>query len=300
MGVKLQLDYPEAISEFERILRKFNMKKKIYKLLFSGRGLEFEQFRNFEDSDDASGIDWPASLRADKLLIKQYVEEKDINFYFVVEVSKSMLFGSGNKLKAEYAADIILSLTDLVFTSQDKSGLVMFNDKVVNYVSPKNYKKQFYSMEELLSNMEGYGGGTDFKGVIDFLLQIIKGKNNMVVFISDFLHMPSNIGADFDLLTKKSEVIAIAVRDLLDLELPKTSNLLVLRDPIYDEALVVDTSIVKNSYEEITRKQTQAVREVFKNTEIDYLELRADSPFVIPIIQFLQQRVGGINHGHLF
>lgn len=298
MSTKLKLDYPEAISEFERLLRKFNMKKKIYKLLFNGRGLEFEQFRNYDESDDAVSIDWNSSLKANKLLVRQYIEEKDINFYFVVEVSNSMLFGSGDKLKAEYAAEIILSLSDLVMSTQDKAGLVMFNDKIVNYIAPKNYKQQFYSMEQMLSDISSYGGGTNYKGVLEFLLQTIKNPNSVVVFISDFLHMPKSIESDFLLLSKKCEVVAISVKDILDMELPRTGDLLVLGDMFGNESLVVDTNLANRAYQDVVQKQAQEIRTSFKDNEIDYLELRLDSSFVVPIILFLQQREGGSGHGH--
>ena len=136
MKNKFKLEYADSISEFEKIIKKFNLKKKIYKLLFNSRGLEFEQYRDFHEDEDASAIDWNASSRANKLVAKQYVEEREINFFFVVDMSKNMLFGSKDKLKAEYVADIVLSLASIIISSNDNVGLITLN-KILTIYRPK-------------------------------------------------------------------------------------------------------------------------------------------------------------------
>ena len=297
MDKRLKLDYIDSICEFERILKKFNLKKKIYSLLFNVRALEFDQFRNFDESEDAKNIDWPASLKSNKLLARQYLEERDINFYFVLDVSDNMFFGSGKKLKAEYAADIVLSLSRIIMSSQDKVGLIMFNDKIVNYIPPTNLKNRLFLMEELLSDTNFYGGSINFKTVFEFLLERIKIKNSLVVFISDFLEMIPEIDRNMKLLTKKCEVIAFAVRDPLDLELPVANNSLVIRNPQSGETMVLDTRITQKPYKTIMEKQTKIVQTAFIENNIDFLELKTNDPFVIPIINFLQQRVRGGEYG---
>jgi uncharacterized protein (DUF58 family) len=299
MEKRLKLDYLDSISEFERILKKFNLKKRIYRLLFNARSLEFEQFRDFDETEDASSIDWPASLKSNKLLARQYTEEKEINFYFVVDASSNMLFGSEKRLKAEYASDMTLSLANLIMSSQDRAGLIMFNDKIIHYVPPTNLKNQFFLMEELLSDVSSYGGGANFEEVFKFLLNIIKNPNNLVIFISDFLNLSLDMDKNLSLLTKKCEVISFAVRDPLDLELPTTGNSLVIRDPQSGQTMALDTALAKKAYKEIVEKRTNLVRTTFMNNDIDFLELKITDSFVIPIIQFLQQRSKGGEHGVL-
>ena len=297
MDKKLKLDYLSSISEFERILKKFSLKKKIYSLLFNSRGFEFEQFRDFDESEDSNAIDWSASLKSNKLLARQYTEEKDISFYFVVDVSSNMLFGSDKKLKAEYAADVVLSLSNLIMSSQDKVGLILFNDKIVKYIPSANSKNQFSLMEELLSNMDYYGNGTSLKNVFEFLLGIIKNPNNLIIFISDFLNMPSELSKDMQLLTKKCEVIALSVRDPIDLELPITNNPVVIKDLRSKETMVLDTKMAQIAYKNIVEKRINFVRATFIENNIDFLELKTNIPFVIPVINFLQKRSKGGEYG---
>ena len=131
---KLVINFPRAISQFESAMHKFPVKKILYKSVFRGRGLEFESYRLHGDDDDVSLIDWKASLRANEMLAKQYVEERRLNVYFLVDVSNSMLFGSSDKLKAEFTAEFVASLSHLVVGSGDNIGLVMFSDEVVKII----------------------------------------------------------------------------------------------------------------------------------------------------------------------
>ena len=140
---EFKVDYASAISGFSNIIKKFPLKKILYRSLFRGKGLEFESYRNFQPDDDASMIDWKASLRGDKLLAKKYIEERDLNVYFLVDVSNSVLFGSGEKLKAEFAAECCAALGHLIHDLGDNIGLIMFNDKIQKYIPAGSGRNQF-------------------------------------------------------------------------------------------------------------------------------------------------------------
>jgi len=157
---KFLMDFPGSISEFEKAMKIFPVKNILYRAVFRGKGLEFDSYRDFEEgSDDASLIDWKASLRANRLLAKSYIEERDLNVYFMLDVSNSMLFGSGNKLKAEYAAEMIVALSRLMVGSGDRVGLIMFSDDIVKIVQPSKSKNQFAIFTKFLSDTSLYGGG---------------------------------------------------------------------------------------------------------------------------------------------
>ena len=81
---RLDVDIPSSITEFKSIMKEFRLKKDFYKILFRGKGLEFESFRDFSPDDDASDIDWKTSSRARKLVVKQYREERDLKIFFLV------------------------------------------------------------------------------------------------------------------------------------------------------------------------------------------------------------------------
>ena len=84
-----------------------------YKSVFKGRGLEFAGYRPYSTTDDASLIDWKATARTGDVLVREYIEERNLNIIFLFDVSDSMLFGSTDKLKAEYAAELVASLSSI-------------------------------------------------------------------------------------------------------------------------------------------------------------------------------------------
>ena len=101
-----------------------------YRSVFKGRGLEFEGYRDYNPEDDATMIDWKATLRAKRLVVRELREERNLSVLFLFDVSNSMLYASTEKLKCEYAAELIATLSYAIREVGDAVGLVMFNDKI--------------------------------------------------------------------------------------------------------------------------------------------------------------------------
>lgn len=286
---KLQIDFGSAVSQFERALRKFQVKKVVYQSLFRGRGLEFDGYRNFMQDDDASMIDWKASLRANKLLSREYIEERDLRVYFVVDVSSGMLFGSGNKLKAEYAGEIVAALSHLIMGSGDNAGLVTVTDRVNRILKASRTKNQLFLMLNYLSDVKEYGGRFDFQNTLKYLLNTLDS-HAVVILISDFLH----IGRDFDkilrILSTKFETLAFMIRDPLDEELPKSSYQMVIEEPYTKKQIVIDSTFAAETYKRNALQQKMFVKAKFKEANIDLLELNVREPFINPLVSFLKGR----------
>src|SRR6056297_1611562 len=124
----MNLDIGEKVSELESVMNKFKIKNILYKLIFRGKGLEFDGYRNYsQGDDDASMIDWKASNRGNNLVVRKYIEERDLKIVSVIDVSENMVFGSTNKLKCEYAAEFAAALAHLIITSNDQIGFIFYN-----------------------------------------------------------------------------------------------------------------------------------------------------------------------------
>ena len=287
-----KFNFAKTISEFERAIQRFQIKRVVYKSLFRGKGLEFESYRTFAVDDDASMIDWKASLRANRLLAKQYVEERDLNFYFIIDVSNSMLFGSFDKLKAEYSAEVAASLAHLILNSGDKVGLIMFADNVVKVLHPQKSQNQFYIFRKFISDYNNYGGKYDFKSVLDYVLKTVKEKSVFFI-ISDFIKVRKECERALKLIGNKFETVSIMIRDPMDETLPKSNYQLVVQDPYSNKQMVVDPAIAAKQYEEYSLKRKQIVKEMFKTSNIDLLELHTNESFITPLVIFLKSRAKG-------
>lgn len=292
-GAKFSLNVPRAIGEFESAMQRFPVKNVLYKTLFKGKGLEFDSYRSFETSDDASMIDWKASLRANVILARKYIEERDLDIYFIVDVSNSMLFGSREKLKSEYVIELVCAVSHLIFNSGDRIGLVMFSDKIVKILHPGSSKNQFGLFVKYLSDPTLYGGGFNLNVAIRDVLASIKNAYTVFILVSDFVKVNEGSDKVLRLLGTQYETIAIMVRDELDENLPRTKYQFALQDPYSSRQIVLDPEIAVERFRKAVVRQKLIMKEMFKKARIDLLELSTEKRFALSMVSFLKNRSSG-------
>jgi len=259
-----------------------------YASAFKGQGLEFADYRLYTQSDDAGLIDWKASNRSRKLLVKEFVEERNLNIYFILDVSSTMFTGSTNKLKCEYAAELVSSFVHTVLRAGDFVGLIMFSDKVAKRIMPNNGMKQYQIVSDSLSNLSFYGGDSNIGKVLDDSLKAIE-ENSLVVLISDFITTDKYDRA-VKLAGKKFDLIGISVRDPIDMELPKGIGEVLVEDPISRETMFISPNKYRKLYARETKKQINAVEKMFRKAGADFLPLSTDKPFIKELVSFFKRR----------
>ena len=292
MERKLNLDIAGAVSELEMLLQKVLPKNIIYRILL-GKGLEFDGFRNFTQNDDASDIDWKASVRAKELLVRKYIEERDLKFFFVVDVSENMVFGSTAKLKCEYCAELSAALSHLMLTTGDRIGFVLFSDDIVEISPPQLGKKQFEIFVDYLSRPFVYGGKSNMENVLEVLIKSLPKDTSIVFLISDFVRFNESLQKNLKILSGLFETIAVIIRDPLDNTLPEINKEVIIQNPETGERLLINPKIAKKVYEMNAINQLNFVKKIFKDFNIDYLELSTDKPFSLEFATFLKERIKG-------
>lgn len=290
---KLEIDYANAVGGFANAIQKFPLKLILYRTIFRGKGLEFDTYRGFEPDDDASLIDWKASLRSNNMVVRKYIEERDLKVYLIVDCSGSVLFGSENKLKAEFNAELAVALSYLVLEGEDKVGLIMLNDDVVKFVEAKKGKKQFELIQEVLKDSKHYHGSFNLKKAIDRVLDTIKSEYTIFIIISDFLDLKKDVIKKMKFLGNKFETIAIMSRDKLDNEIPNFGQQVALTDPISGKTLIIDPKSIDKMYKKIVDAHKKRLKQVFFDSNIDLLELNINESFFLPVAQFLRSRSKG-------
>ena len=290
---KLQIDVGRSIKEFQDALKYLQFNKKIYQIIFRGKSFDFDSYRNYGPDDDSSLIDWKASLRAGKLLVRKYIEEKDKRVVFVIDVSDSMVFGSGEKLKCEYAAEVALAFAYFVIGAGDKIGFVLFSNRVLSYSMPRGGLNQFSFFEQELTNPKIYSGPTNISTALKFVADTYE-KLSAVVVLSDFLNVDKNILESLRYLSSKFETIALIIKDNRDLELGNVSGEFLIEDPISGEQLLINPKIAKKFYASYARKKERMVTEIFRKNKVDYLKLLTSEPFAYKLAYFLRERARGV------
>lgn len=287
---KLKINITPSLQRLDLVVKGLVNTKFIgnYASAFKGQGFEFADYRVYTPNDDASLIDWKASNRARKLLVKEFVEERNINVVFIVDVSSKMLLGSVNKLKCEYIAELVSSFAYTVLKEGDFVGLMMCSDKIVKKVIATNGMKQFHIISEALSNLSYYGGVCNLKRAVDEALRVLE-QNTLLIIISDFISF-EGLGDSFKLASKKFDLIGIMVRDPIDVSLPEGMGQILVEDPIYREKMLISPNKFRKLYEGETRKEMTNLKNYFKEAGADLVTLYTNKPFVEELVSFFKMR----------
>jgi len=288
---RLKIDLSFSLKRLDLVLKGLTNTQYLgsYKSAFKGTGLEFADYRLYNPgNDDASLIDWKASKRVNQTLVKEFVEERNIDIIFLVDVSSQMLTGSTKKLKAEYIAEFVASFSRGALEAGDSVGLILFSNKIVKNVLPGSGMKQFYSLTDNLSNTGNYGGYSDINNAIDFSFKNGK-EGSLVILISDFIY-GLNQSKSLKLASKKFDFISIVVRDPIDIALPKGVGEVVIEDPYSGSELLIDPSKIRKEYAKEVSSNLNKIKVLMKKYGADYLLLETNKPFVKEIIKFFKRR----------
>jgi len=260
-----------------------------YRSRFKGSGLEFEGYKDYLSGDDASRIDWKASFRTNKLIVKEYAEERNLDIFFLIDVSNSMIYTTGKKLKAEYVGELVISLSYLMIKNQDHVGLAMFTDKIVKQKAPKGGNLQYYEIIESLLNPQNYGGDKDFKKALEFTFDYIKPKS-MLIIITDFI----SIKPDWQELLKNNsrrfDIITFMIRDPADLVIPKSQREVLLKDPFSNKRISLRGEKVRERYAEHVKQQEKNIATFFTDLGISFLRLDTSKSFTEGVITLFKER----------
>lgn len=260
-----------------------------YRSVFKGRGLEFLDYRAYSASDDASMIDWKASIKSGDLLIKEFAEERNLNVFFLIDVSSSMIYSSIDKLKIEYAAELASTLSYTVVQAGDSISFAFFNDRIVVHNPPSSGSKQYYKLVKTLVDPRYYGGDYDLAEALRFTMASLK-EFSIVILISDFIGLKEGWKHYLKLVGKKFDLIGVMIRDPRDMALPDYDGQAVLTDVFSQRQILVDVSSVKEDYERSVQAQEREIESAFIDSKSDFIKLETDKPFIKPIADLFLRR----------
>jgi uncharacterized protein (DUF58 family) len=258
--------------------------------VFKGTGLEFAGYRAYTYGDDASKIDWGASLRAHETLVRELEEYHNFNVFFLVDVSNSMLCSSTGKLKAEYAAELTFSLCYALMQSGDAIGLGLFTDRLVTKISPSMGKGVYYRIARELTNPKNYGGNFDFTKTLQYVSSFLK-EQSLIIIISDFIGLKEGWHRYINILAGMYDIIGIMVRDPRDFVMPPTGGQFLVEDPYTSEKLYIDSRQYAKIYATETKREEAFIRNSFENAKLGFVSLRTDEDFHEPLLKYFRKRL---------
>ncbi len=248
-----------------------------YHSVFKGRGMEFDEVREYQHGDDIRTIDWNVTSRAGHPFVKRYVEERELTVMLLVDGSASESFGSAEKLKSEIAAEISALLAFSAIKNNDRVGAILFTDRVEKFIPPRRGSKHVLRVIRELLCFEPALRGTRIASALEHLNLVIR-KRAVVFLISD-------------LLDQKHDVIVIQVVDPRERELPD-AGIVELRDAETGEIVYVDTSLahIRAHYREAWERNRDKQRRLFAQNRIDNVVVDAALPYDLPLVRFFEER----------
>jgi len=259
-----------------------------YESVFKGRGMQFDEVREYTPGDDIRSIDWNVTARTGKAYIKRFVEEREMTVLFAVDLSASGQFGTVNKMKNELAAEFCAVLAFAAAKNNDKVGLLIFTDQIELYIPPKKGSSHVLRLIRELLYFKMPRRRTDISMALDYIAKVTR-KKATIFLVSDFIE--SDFKKSLGLLNKRHDVIAVPVRDKVEISMPSV-GLIELQDAETGEIIVVDTSSRKfrNQYGRETSSRFSDLRNLLRSTNVDCIPVTTDKPYIRDLVQFFHTR----------
>jgi uncharacterized protein (DUF58 family) len=262
-----------------------------YRSLFYGYGLDFADLREYQPEDDVRYIDWNVTARLDTPYVRQYIEDREITAWFLLDLSPSMDFGASQTHKRTVLVDIVATLARLLTRHGNRVGAMFYNSRVESTIPARGGKIQTLRLvNDLLK--QPVLPQAPFTNLADFLasgLNTIK-KRSLVFVISDFFSTPG-WERPLTLLNQKNEVIAVRLWDPRERDLPDMGPI-IMEDAETGEQMYVDTHDKKfrQRFAEAVHRREVSLSEAFKRAGIDVLSLSTEEDLVRGLIRFAKLR----------
>jgi uncharacterized protein (DUF58 family) len=262
-----------------------------YRSLFYGYGVDFADLREYQPGDDIRYIDWNVTARLNAPHVRQYVEDREITAWFLLDLSPSVNFGSQQIQKRNMLIDFVITLARLLTRHGNRVGAVLYSSQVERTIPARGGRIQVLRLANDLLRQEYNATGTftDLKPLLQSGLHAIK-KRSLVFLISDFISVPG-WERPLSLLSQRHEVLAVHLWDPGEIELPDV-GIIAMEDSETGEQLIVDTHDRKfrERFAAVTQQREEALEQAFKSAGVDALSLSTQEDLVRAIMRFAALR----------
>ena len=291
---------PTPVSTPERILQRLDWKvirrldgllQGDYRSLFYGSGLDFADLREYQPGDDIRAIDWNVTARMQTPYVRQYVEEREVTAWFLLDLSPSMDFGSAQSQKRAVLIDVVSTLARLLTRRGNRVGAIFYGNRVERTIPPRGGRMHVL---RLINDLLGQpppprAATTNLTPLLEAGLHALR-RRSLVFVVSDFISAPG-WERPLRLLSRRHEVLGVRVSDPREAELPDVGPIL-MEDAETGEQLYVDTHdpAFRRRFAELVRQREEALRETFQRSGVDVLSLSTEDDLVRALARFATLR----------
>ena len=269
---------------------------------FKGRGMDFEELREYMPGDDVRDIDWNVTYRMGRPFVKRFREERELGVILAVDISASSAFGSARRSKRETAVEIAATLASSAARSSDKVGLLLFTNRVELFLPPRKGRRHILRTIKEMLFFQPRHKGTDILAALTFLNHVIK-RRSIVFLFTDFLHSFSGDGRSLQagrnlvqrigMTNAHHDLICVHLHDPRESALPK-AGLLAIEDAETGELLEIDTMRpgIRQAYSAANTERLAELDRMLRQAGVDTLRFSTGEAFAQTLQTFFETRRG--------
>lgn len=263
-----------------------------YRSVFKGRGMNFEEVREYQPGDEVRAIDWNVTAKFGEVrgdaYVKKFTEERELTVMLIVDVSASGDFGSVHLSKRELAAEVACLFAFSAIRNNDKVGLILFSDHVELFIPPKKGRLHTLRLIREILFFEPKGRGTQPAVALNYLNQVVH-RRSVVFLISDF--QAPDFARALSVTGRRHDLIAVPIIDPREEDLPDV-GLLTLEDAETGEQIEINTSdrATRLAFLKAVDQRTSDRLREFRRQRIDAISLKTNEDYVPALRVFFRNR----------
>ena len=260
-----------------------------YHSAFKGMGMEFAEVREYYPGDDIRAIDWNVTARTGKPFIKKYDEERELTVMLIVDVSASGYFGTGESLKSDIMIELASILSFSAIKNNDKVGLLLFSDKIEEFIPPKKGKSHVLRVIREMIYHKAKDRKTDISIALEHIQKVLKRKS-IIFLLSDY--WDDSYQKTMKLINKKHDLINIQILDKAEIAIPKL-GMVKFHDAETQKSAWIDTNNkqVQNISKKYIQNKNKVIKEFCKKNKIDFISIDTAEGYLNPLVQFFSTRM---------
>jgi uncharacterized protein (DUF58 family) len=259
-----------------------------YHSVFKGRGMNFEDVREYQPGDEIRAIDWNVTARLGNAFVKKFTEERELTVMLIVDVSASGNFGSTEQSKRELAAEVACLLAFSAIRNNDKVGLLLFTDRVELFIPPKKGRSHTLRLIREILFFEPVGRGTDPALALDYLNKIVT-RRAVAFFISDF--QAPDFSHALAVSGRRHDFIAVHIEDERETVLPNV-GMITLEDAETGEQIEINTADrgTRARYGDLAEENARELTRTLRRNNVDAITLRTNQDYLPALRAFFKLR----------
>ncbi len=259
-----------------------------YHSIFKGRGMEFDEVREYDHSDDIRNMDWKVSARYRKPFVKHFREERELTLFVIADISASNVYSSVETLKEDIVVNLTATFAFSAIKNNDKVALILFTDGIEKFVPPRKGRNHILRIIREVIEHKPHSKQTDLANAMLYFNKIQKRHSILILITDYFSDIPRQ---EMEIAAKRHDVIACIVGDRREKHL-EDMGIISTYDPESGEVMYIDTSneALRNEY---NNKMEQAISDkmsLLRRYGIDVIELSTDEDYTKTLIHFFKKR----------